>query len=125
MLDYNTLFVFALIFGALIAIGSTIAITIINAVKEKDLIRFYKIGVAYTENGTLKMCEVPVAVQGIVMPIRKMSFVDSCIQEHLEVKLKVYNSNPVIVSMNYFGKMKEKEFKRLHKEVTLVGKGIG
>lgn len=125
MLNYNTLFFFALIFGVLIAIGSTIAMTIINAVKEKDLIRFYKVSIAYTENGTLKICEVPVAIHGMVMPIRKMSFVDSCIQEHLEVKLKVHNSNPVIVSMSYFGKMKEKEFKRLHKEVTLVGKGTG
>lgn len=124
MLNYNTLFFFALIFGALIAIGSTIAMTIINAVKEKDLIHFYKVSVAYTENGTLKMCEVPVAVQDIVMPIRKMSFVDSCIQEYLEVRLKVHNSNPIIVGMSYFGKMKEKEFRKLHKEVTLINKEV-
>lgn len=124
MLNYNALFFFALIFGALIAIGSTIAMTIINAVKEKDLIRFYKVSVAYIENGTLKICDIPVALRDIVTPITRMSFVDSCIQEHLEVRLKVYNSNPTIVGMSYFGKMKEKEFRKLHKEVTLVNKGI-
>lgn len=124
MMNYNTLFFFALIFGALIAIGSTIAMTIINAVKEKNLIRFYKVSIAYTENGTLKMCEVPVAIHGIVMPIRKMSFVDSCIQEYLEVRLKVHNSNPIIVGMNYFGKMKEKEFRKLYKEVTFIGREV-
>lgn len=124
MLNYNTLFFFALIFGALIAIGGHIAILAINAIKEIGMIYIYKVSVAYTENGALKMCEVCVTFPNEVEPLKKMVFIDSIIREYLEVKLKVRNSEPVIVGMNYFGKMKLKEIVKKYKEVVVVDKGI-
>lgn len=106
------------LFGIVIATAYYFTMKIIDGIKNNGLISIYMVSVAYTENDKLKVCEVPVGIMDGTPPISKMVFIQKTIREHISEKLKVYNSNPNILGVSYFGKIQKKELYKFVKEVV-------
>lgn len=101
------------LFGIIIASAYYFTMKIIDGIKNNGLISIYVVSVAYTENDKLKVCEVPVGIMSTTPAIKRIVFIQDTIRKHISKELKVYNSNPSIINMSYFGDIKRKELNKL------------